>query len=200
MNQRGFAAFGLIIILVAIVAGVAGWWYLEGNPAVSTSPATTGLSVLEANTHTDWQIYTNAEFGFSISHPKSVTPAIRQIGADYLEVSVSPIFITVWKKPDASSDDLFTGPYPRTITSTISSRTVVQRTLNGLKGVELYGAGSEGHSYDDTFLYRDKYVWSVTLDPIIEGRITAKDWYAEGPPPANDKAIYKQMRDSFRVL
>lgn len=82
------------------------------------------------------------------------------------------------------------------------SKTIVQRRIGTIGGIEVYGYSDEGHSYDDDFYFVSsggQYVF-LELNPVIEGRLTTEQtdayyWNNLGVDPL----LYKKVRDSLHL-
>lgn len=183
----------LLVPVILVLAGTG--YYFLSKPVPVTDP-------------TAWKTYENKKFGFSIQYPPDFTLTERAIDEDmYLEVGISDpatraayISITVWGKQSNldEANEFFVGPYPKEIppAGNNSSITVVERTLNGLTGIERYGYGGEGTSFDDIFMYKNTYLWAVSLDGVMEGRITEE---REPGAPVPEKAVYDRILSSIHI-
>jgi hypothetical protein len=150
---------------------------------------------------TAWKTYQNKELGFSFDYPPTFNvEENRNADGGSVSVRAGYVYIYIWLKPSAMSEvsQYFTGPYPKVIPATgnNSEQAVVERDLNGMRGVEYYGFGGEGTSFDDVFLYKNRYLWSISLDPVMEGRQTQE---REPGAPVPNKAIYDRMISSIRI-
>jgi hypothetical protein len=74
-----------------------------------------------------------------------------------------------------------------------------------MKGIESYGKGGGGEGFQDNFMYLDKYLWVIKLNPIIEGKTTvAEEAAITSQEMATDlstrkKEIYQQILKSFKI-
>ena len=189
----------IVLVLLAALACVFAIWKLHTDtPAVAT-------------VNPGWKVYENKKFGFSVEYPPTFVANEKAYPEDNaLSIAiVDPntgfqyVPISVWgRQSDIDAmNDYFVGPYPKEMppAGNNSSRTVVERTLGGVKGVEYYGIGGEGRSYDDAFVYKDAYLYGVYLDPVIEGRITE---YREPGTPLPTEAyrdMYERILASIKI-
>ena len=184
-----------VATLALVILGGIAVWLLHAAPHALLNPG--------------WRLYENKTYGISFEYPPSlavtedsshgyfsVSAADPKTHAGYLSVQVPD------NRAQAERDlaGYLTGPYPKTVPARgiTSARTVVQRTLaNGLTGIEFYGYGGEGHSYDDTFVYAGmNHLWMVNLDPVLEGRIST---YTEIGMTTPDKDTYERILASLRI-
>lgn len=155
---------------------------------------------------TAWKTYENKKYSVSVQYPPTFeVQAYDQ--KEYFTLQISDpttrvVYTTImmWNTESRLEEvkSFFTSPYPKQVSISGNSpeHTVVERTLNGLKGIEQYGFGAEGHSYDDVFMYKNRYVWAVYLNPVIEGRIKEPIELGE---PVPDKVIYDRIMASIRI-
>ena len=131
-----------------------------------------------------------------IEDPKTqVAKAESHGGLEYFSMDI-------WKN-NGSYDSLFQGPFPRKTepTEISDSQQMIKRTINNIEGIERYGYTAEGHNYADGFYYKNNLVvWTVSLDPILEGRIKLSDWPRETRPKPKDNEIYKGIISNFRLI
>jgi hypothetical protein len=202
----GFVWLPTLLGILAVLA-ISGcvWWYMH-YPATlpqvtegqSTMPSSQTQQAQTTDAHDGMSKYINKDFGFSISYLTSMPPEVINQSSSYIFLRTgSGISVAVWKNPDPADSNLFVGPYPKTV-RTDGIQTVIEKTLNGLKGVEIYGQIAEGRNFNDEFLYKGKYEWAIYLNPIFEGRASANDY----PDDVLNisQSIYQQIRDSFSVL
>ncbi len=196
MHMQRKAILGAIIIVVVLLAAGYVVWKLQTN---SSTPAPVVTS------DSGWQVYKDNENGLSFDYPQAFA-VDKQDNNGYSIIHVTDpethavyVSIMVVENPSqADTDEIFSGLYPKEIppTSNSSTTTIEQRTLNGLRGVEAYGYKSEGHSYNDVFMYKNNHLWEVYLNPVLEGRITS---YPEPGTPTPNKDTYEQILASIQI-
>lgn len=181
------------IVAVIVIVLLAGAYFFLHKPAVDP---------------TAWKTYTNKEFGFSFQYPPTFTVEENRnadggsfsVGVGDPATHAGYLSVMLWLQQHSVDEvsEYFTGPYPKEIPASgnNSARQVVERTLAGVKGIEYYGYGGEGTSYDDVFMYKNKYLWALYLDGVMEGRITEE---REPGAPVPDKAIYDRILSSVRI-
>ncbi len=191
-----------LVALVLLLAAGAGYYSIHSR----TSPATATLNP-------GWKRYEDKKLGFSVEYPPDFTVYQRAIPEDsYQEVAIDDpatqaryAYTTSYgRQSDLDQvQDFFTGPYPKQITVSGNSpqHTAVERTLNGMQGIEQYGRGAEGHGYDDTFMYlHDGRLWTIALDPVIEGHATQDDIEPGTPAPTEAyRDTYQRILSSIRI-
>lgn len=186
--------FGIAIVVIVVVGTFVVRESYTGTPAPTAVVTNSG-----------WKVYQDNANGLSFEYPPTLV-ADTQDNDGYSIVSVTDpknhaLYVSIVVVSDPSQpgiDDMFIGPYPKEIppTSNASVMTVNQKTFNGLQGIEVYGYISEGHSYNDEFMYKNNRLWKVHLDPVLEGRITE---YPELGTPTPDKDTYERILASIQI-
>lgn len=191
---------GAIIILLTLV-GVAVFVTLQKN-----TPANSATDI-------EWKKYENKRTGFSVLYPSSFTVYERAVPEDnYYESAIDDpkagnrFFFTRSYGRQSDIDGVsayFVGPYPKQIppAGNLPEQTAIERIFNGMKGVEVYGRGAEGHGFDDQFFYiAYGRLWVISLDPIIEGHATLEDLEpGTAAPTENYKQNYNSIWQSISI-
>jgi hypothetical protein len=180
---------------LAVVASLFIFWKLHTSTRAIPSNAA------------EWKMYENKDIGYSILYPPTFMVYERAIPEDgYVEVAIDDpatnYRYAYTRSYSRQSDidnakDYFTGPYPKQIapTGNLPNQTAVERTLNGMQGVEVYGHDGDGAGYNDQFLYlHNGRLWMISLDPLIEGHATLQDLEPGTPAPTE---TYKQNYESI---
>ena len=175
----------------------------------------------------NWKTYRNDKYGFEIKYPADFKITLKESTVEEIEKKGYKLLLNliiedpktqvakaesnggleyfsmdIWKN-DGSYDSLFQGPFPRKTepTEISDSQQMIKRTINNIEGIERYGYTAEGHNYADGFYYKNNLVvWTVSLDPILEGRIKLSDWPRETRPKPKDNEIYKGIISNFRLI
>jgi hypothetical protein len=181
--------------------------------------------------NSNWKTYRNEKYGFELKYPKNFDINVKQSRPEeikpgyevYLTVSitdpknqninnitgepvggVSYLKIDVWGE-NSFTKDLFKGPFPKQFEANEVNGTqyIVERKINNIDGIEIFGSISEGHRYRDDFQFKKGgYVWILFLDPVSEGKITAEQWrYAgleETDSKLRDQGTYDQILSTFK--
>jgi hypothetical protein len=203
MQQK--TIIGVVIVVVLVIAGVAVWKVSMPNATKMPTATNTASSTSEVvATNSGWKVYQNNAEGLSFEYSSTLT-IDKQDNDGYSMIHVidpksHAQYVSIMVVNDPSqpgTSDLFTGPYPKqTPTTSNGSMTVDQKTLNGLKGIEVYGTIQEGHSYSDEFIFKGTHLWEIYLDPVLEGRI---DTYPEPGTPTPDKDTYEKILTSIKI-
>lgn len=181
------------VVVIALVVGIVVWKLHTSAPAPVPVAANSG-----------WKVYQDNADGLSFEYPPALA-VDKQVNNGYSMVHITDpqnhaLYVSIMVVNDPSQPDtneMFAGPYPKEIPATSNhSGTIDQKTLNGLQGIEVRGYVSEGHSYNDVFMYKDDHLWEVYLNPVLEGRITA---YPEPGTPVPDKDTYEKILASIRI-
>jgi hypothetical protein len=193
MKRNSTLFFQGVIVLIGILALLGGLYHFTHAPTATIDP-------------TAWKTYENKKYGFSVQYPPTFVVEENE-STDSFSMSISDpstraVYVTVmmWNTEKSRDEvkEFFIGPYPKHVRVSGNSpeHIVIEKTLNGLKGIEQYGFGAEGHSYDDVFMYKNKYLWAVYLNPVLEGHIKEP---IEPGEPVPDKDIYTRILSTIHI-
>jgi hypothetical protein len=183
----------IIIFLIALGVTSLAVWQNHRSAALSANA--------------EWKKYENKKIGYAVLYPPTFIVYERAIPEDdYYESAIDDpaanerYFFTrsYGRQSDIDAvSSYFTGPYPKQIapSGNLPNQTAVERTFNGMQGVEVYGRGAEGRGFDDQFFYiAYGRLWVISLDPVIEGHAAPDDIE---PGMAAPTESYKQNYNSI---
>lgn len=136
---------------------------------------------------TSWKIYTNEQYGFQLSIPRTFkVEDIKNVfyikspdGVEYLHIIIDP-------KPDDYKEPV--GPFPLTTKSVWASSTITPDYLNGIPGFRGESDVEGGGGSFETFTFTSgRNIWSIIHDGYPYSGTSV------------DESIYLKIRNSFKL-
>lgn len=91
-NQKGFANTILVVVII-ILAGIGGYYFLKKPAKVVVSPTPTATPTVTVNPTANWKTYTNNQYGYEFKYPNNYS--VSTTGSTNIASLVSSPYVSI---------------------------------------------------------------------------------------------------------